>query len=409
MTIDNRTTVPESPQFATARVVYYAEEAIALIFALLLVIALRTAPTVESFRNENTKAKAAFRVCLFSIGLSDMLQSSAVFAYVIVGGFGGCELGAILASTGELMSSVLTACLSFEGYLIISQGVRTGEKIRAFIYITFSILVVLTIQLVTGIVWKFGAPPNTPEGNWAWCHLQTQTPASEIISFYGVLIIAIIICSICYLRNELKLRKMLQIQGMNDAIRRTLNRSRLKFLLFPLIFVLSWLPTGIHRIILLSVKDTNTLNDTFHWLLLYVSFVTAGAIPIWNAIFFGWFNPEAREALCSLCRRRSQNRNDWRDGDTRECGLLDDSVNGNGNGNGRDTETETEDHYMRYSFGMYGEDELGDLPPEFVYMNSTRNGIYPGDDEDEDDEDDNNQHRRESSLLQAAVGVDNRW
>lgn len=383
MSISNNTSL--STQYATARAVFYTQEAIALIFSTLLVLALRSAPTTANFTDPNTKAKSAFRLVLFGIGLADLLQTSSLVPY-LVGGFGGCAVGAAIASTGELLSSVLTMCLSFEGYLIISKGIRDGEKKRATFYISFSIIYVSIIQFITGSFWGFGAPKGTIEGHWMWCGTQSKTLLSEMVSFYATLIIVFVVCLICYLQNEYKLRQMLKLQGMNNRIRKTLNRSRMKFLLFPLIFVVSWLPTGIHRILLSVSPQIQDQNSLTHWLLLYIAGISAEGLPIWNALFFGWFNPEAREALRSLCIFKSKNANDdeeeegkdsWTnavDTDHHRSRLLDDESGGE--------ETFYLEYDQRTRTDSFQYSDLGDLPPEFVYMKPEHDGDSVGSNDD---------------------------
>ena len=356
MSISNNTSL--STQYATARAVFYTQEAIALIFSTLLVLALRSAPTTANFTDPNTKAKSAFRLVLFGIGLADLLQTSSLVPY-LVGGFSGCAVGAAIASTGELLSSVLTMCLSFEGYLIISKGIRDGEKKRATFYISFSIIYVSIIQFITGSFWGFGAPKGTIEGHWMWCGTQSKTLLSEMVSFYATLIIVFVVCLICYLQNEYKLRQMVKLQGMNERIRKTF---------------LSVSP---------QIQDQNSLT---HWLLLYIAGISAEGLPIWNALFFGWFNPEAREALRSLCIFKSKNANDdeeeegkdsWTnavDTDHHRSRLLDDESGGE--------ETFYLEYDQRTRTDSFQYSDLGDLPPEFVYMKPEHDGDSVGSNDD---------------------------
>jgi hypothetical protein len=369
-------------QYDTARIVFYTQEIISMCFAAILVLALRSAPRIQSFTDERVKAKATFRLVLFFIGIGDMFQTSSVVFYIAdYFSSNGCVVAAFISSTGTLISSVFTACLSIEGYLIISKGLRDGERTRAVAYVTFTILFVSTIQILSGLEWGFGAAKTEKSGEYTWCHLQIKNPVSEIVSFYGPISLCFIICLICYFSMECKLRKILKNQGMNDAIRNTLNRSRMKFLAFPLIFVCSWIPTAIHRIV---IRPNSPLN-TGHWFLLYFSGLTAEGLPIWNTLFFCFFNPEARESLKTLwCYRCCLGKS----GDSNRVNVIKDTAeirNDNDSFGSSEpgwderqllgesfTDDNVHDEDISLGFSMNFQDDAhshdtDDLPPSFLY------------------------------------------
>ena len=378
-----------SQEFATAKVIFYTSQTISLVFATVLVVALRSSLTRSSFTDNKTRAKAAFRLVLFFVGIGDMVQTSSVVPYIFDPPHNGCHVAAVVSSTGVLMSSILTACLSFEGFLLVSKGVRDGEKFRAAAYLTCTAVAVLVIQVITGITWGFGASSSEQEqGNYMWCHLEHKTFAAEMFSFYGPLSCCFLVCLVGYLSMDCKLKHMLRVQGMNDAIRRTLNRSRMKFLLFPLIFVCSWLPTGIHRIVI-SNTPVNQQTSTFGWFLLYFSGLTAESLPIWNAVFFCFFNPEARVSLQSFVYRycccwcstaptstealQQQQQQQLQEGEesdsgTRAANVLDDSMASWGEAGLLDSSfTDSDDHSSPFGIGDHEWDDNDDLPNAQIY------------------------------------------
>jgi hypothetical protein len=377
--------------FDTARIVFYSVQFVAFIFATLLVCAVRDAPSFKAFHNEGTRAKAAFRLVLFAVGIGDMIQTASVVPYVVdyytPQNTNGCAVAAAMSSTGILLSALFTACLSFEGFLIVSRGYRDGEKFRAVAYVVFTVVCVVVTQSVSGLYWGFGA--SQTEGKfktYMWCHLKIKTTLSELLSMYVWLILAFVVCLGCYLHMEFKLRDMLRFQGMNEGIRKTLNRSRLKFLMFPLIFVFSWIPTGIHRVVT-SSTDQQCYTPAC-WFLIYFAGLTAEGLPIWNCLFFCVFNSSARESLkalfqnmyCCCCCRSNDGRNSSNSRFSIGSRESDASVDGWGersrNGLSAILEDSDEEDNSRfnansYSFGLQDggnwQDDDDDLPPEFVY------------------------------------------
>ena len=379
-------TSTNDPRFATARAIYYPLLIVGLIFSTLLALALRTAPTKKSFTHQSSQAKAAFRLVLWGVALADMCHCLSVIPYLCAVWTpsesntaalrSALEVAAVLSSTGILLSSALTACLAIEGYLIVSRGIRDGEQKRAVLYIIISLTIVATIQTITATQWALG--PSTQElqnNTYVWSHLVTKNTASEIFSLYGPILVTFFICLAGYLNMEYKLRQMLKYQGMNDVIRKTLNRSRAKFISFPLMYILAWTPTAIFRIMYLNRANRNP-DSPWNVVMLFIGFIFAEALPIGNALLFGWFNPEARESLlllfrtcCRCCRARSRegesfsNNSDsdvpsWDVGGKVERGLLDDSS------------YDSSDRFSpRYSFGLQegGSDWEDDLPPPQIY------------------------------------------
>ena len=159
--MNNATEETIKKDFDTARVVFYSVNFVAFIFATLLVCALRDAPSKKNFQNEGTRAKAAFRLVLFAVGLGDMIQTASVVPYIVdyytLVNTNGCAVAAAMSSTGILLSALFTACLSFEGFLIVSRGYRDGEKARAVAYVVLTMVCVLGIQTTSGLYWGFGA------------------------------------------------------------------------------------------------------------------------------------------------------------------------------------------------------------------------------------------------------------
>jgi hypothetical protein len=302
----------ESSLYATARHVFYAESFLALAFSALFVVALRTAGSAASFRKH--KAKGAFRLALLGVALGDFVQSSSVLAYVFdlrpndprrtTHSTPACALGAVVSSTGEIASALFTACLAVEGYLILVRGVRTGERRRALAYVTSVGLILLSVQAGVGAALGFGnTEPDNKSGNYVWCSTEIRTHAGEVFSFYLWLILALSVSLVCYLRLECKLRSMLKAEGIDDATKRTIQRSRCKFFSFPIIFILAWLPTGVHRVEVWFRKNTEDSTSTSQWVLLYVSALTAGGLPIMNGIMYMYSNKEVREDLERLWKR----------------------------------------------------------------------------------------------------------
>ena len=382
-------TSTNDPHFATARAVYYPLLIVGLIFSTLLALALRTAPTKKSFTHHSSKAKAAFRLVLWGVALADMCHCLSVIPYLCAVWTpaesndaaalkSALEVAAVLSSTGILLSSALTACLAIEGYLIVSRGIRDGEQKRAVLYIIISLTIVATIQTITATTFG-GLGPSRKElanNTYVWSHLVEKTHESEIFSLYGPILVTFFVCLAGYLNMEYKLRQMLKYQGMNDVIRNTLNRSRAKFLIFPLMYILAWTPTAIFRIMSFNSNIKKDPDSPWNVAMLFIGFIFAEALPIGNALLFGWFNPEARESLlllfrtcCRCCQARSKegesfsNNSDsdvpsWDVGGKVERGLLDDSS------------YDSSDRFSsRYSFGLQegGSDWEDDLPPPQIY------------------------------------------
>ena len=292
-------------QYTTARHVFYAETFIALVVSTLLVVALRGTCRASSFRKH--KVKGAFRLVLLGIVIGDFLQSSSVLAYVFDLPPGdlrrtsdstlACTIGSVLSSSGEIASALFTACLAVEGYLIVVKGVRTGERRRAVIYVASVLLILLSVQICTGAKLRFGAAlEDNKYGEYVWCSTEVHTTLGKILSFYLWLILGLSVSLICYVRMEWKLRSMLQVEGIDAATKRTIQRSRCKFFSFPIVFIVAWLPTGIHRIVVSQSKRTS-------WPLLYVAALSAGGLPIMNAIVYMYWNKEERVDLGRFCRK----------------------------------------------------------------------------------------------------------
>lgn len=310
---ENGTVSELDARFGTARMVFITESIVGSMFSLLLVLLLVSAASASSFRKH--RVKAAFRLAILGIGIGDFVQSSSAFFYLFDLPPGSlmrtqeptlaCTLGGAISSTGEVCSALFTACLAFEGYLIVVKGVRTGEKRRAFIYTGCTLFILITLQTLLSIFVGFGnLEKDNQSGHYIWCHLQSRSTASELLSFYLWLIIALVVSLVCYLSMECKLRSMLKMEGINTETKRTIQRSRCKFISFPLIFIVAWLPTGIHRILWVSLQGSEAFeNSSSRWVLLYISSMTAGGLPIANAIAFGFLNKEVRSDVDNLCRR----------------------------------------------------------------------------------------------------------
>eukprot|EP00946_MAST-07B_sp_MAST-7B-sp1_P001793 g1793.t1 len=296
-------------RYTTARAVFYAESIVGIFFSSLLVIALHSAASAASFRKHNVKA--AFRLTLLCVAAADLMQSAAVIAYLFDLPPGNdmrtqsstlaCVIGAILSSTGEIASTLFTACLAVEGHLIIVKGVRTGERRRAQLYVGLVLLTVTIVQTLTATQLGFGnVPDDNKLGNYVWCHVEIRTTAGELLSFYLWLILGLIVSLVCYVQMECKLRAMLKVEGVDDSTKRTIQRSRCKFFSFPIIFMIAWVPTGIHRLVWSGGRSQTTVTK---WILLYVSALAAGGLPIMNAIAYGYFNQEIRPDVENFCNK----------------------------------------------------------------------------------------------------------
>ena len=312
--MNTTTLIDDLALYETARWVFYGESMVAALFSIILVISLRSAASARAFHGgPHGEVKAAFRLAMLGVAISDLMQSASVIAYMFDLAPGdvkrtrestlGCTFGAVISSTGEIASTLFTALLAVEGYLIIAKGVRTGAQRRAFWYVCSVVLTVLLVQILVGSIVGFGSTPDdNKSGTYVWCHTQKRTPAIEFLSFYLWLGLGFIISLCCYLRMEYKLRSMLKIDGLNPGTRNTIQRSRCKFFAFPIIFMLAWLPTAIHRIVWAFQSDFAE-DSSGRWALLYLASMSAGCLPIMNAIAYGYFNQEVRPDLERFCQR----------------------------------------------------------------------------------------------------------
>ena len=245
----------------------------------------------DASTSSRTTSRAAVFFCLLSsIAISDSVVG--LVTVILEGSLDSpkkCSVAGGLASSFLLLSSLLMACLAMETKLMI-YGKGWGANFRdpykrLQMYLYPSICIVLGVDVVVLLATPgFGSDQENP----SYCHLKDPTIIPEILLFYLWIWLSFIIITACNVAN---ISRIVRRGGKREL------RVVLKLAIYPILYMLCWLPSTIHRI--LSFCGVNDLPAWFIKFYVTLSFLSG----INNAICFGLSNTIVRDEIRRLVKK----------------------------------------------------------------------------------------------------------
>ena len=212
-----------------------------------------------------------------------------------------CEVQAALIAFFGCASFLWTTALAMECYrTVVLDHMLTGRRLLTYHICCWGVsggaLVALAATSNLG--------PTSDDGKFVWCWV--PDPVWRLATFYAPLTLACVVCTGLYVRVILHIRSVLL---KNAAYRRYSSsgagssagggggggrrwqvlRSTYKLMLYPLVFVLTWLPGLVHRI--LNAAD---VHDVPAWIFFLHAFCGSSQ-GLFDAVVYGTTNTRVRQ------------------------------------------------------------------------------------------------------------------
>ena len=282
-----------------ARQVFHAMLFASIVASLVLGFAVRKVVSRTGYKLAGPKR--AYRLGVLALALSDLVASCAVFDY-ITPPWDSCLVASILGSTGQLLSCSFTACVSIEAWYLVEHGARTGEMLRFSLYVIFTLAITGAAQLYASQGPRF---EDVLHDNNIWCHLQNKDLwPGEFFAYYLIPLLTWLICLISYGSMCCKLFRISRNPLVREKDRLTFRRAGCRFFTIPVVFMVCWVPTAVHR----TFSPTSAAisgDGAGHWIFLYINTSLLTLLPLFNLIAIAFVNLEVRrEIACGVCTKR---------------------------------------------------------------------------------------------------------
>ena len=308
-----------SRMYATARTVYHATLFIAMAAALTQITTLRglvRCPRASPRAGKTSRSsfaagpKTTYWRLVLAMSFSDLLASTAVFSYLASETTHNCLAASVLGSTGELLSGGFTAALAVEAWFLLARGARTGGGRRLAVYCSVVAVAVGAIQTYAALKPHF---ETHTDSHTIWCHLRLHRNTGGAPSRVGDLVVFYIPALLCFLTCLIfsvcvwaKLWAVSRHPATMVSDRRIMRRAAWRLFLLPLVFLVAWLPTFAHYILVQKQSELVKGPTTGHFAFDYVNFILLVLLPVWNLALLIFLNRDVRgqirRTLCCGCR-----------------------------------------------------------------------------------------------------------